>query len=462
MDTRHGNRSLPRCGREWVHAAPTPTDSRRLVTRVPVWLLCSLALIAFAIATVAAPVRASASTVVSFTFDDTLANQYQARSVLAARTMEATFYVNSSRVNNGGYLTKKQLLGLQSDGNEIGGHTVNHLDLTTVDADEQKRQVCNDRSTLLGWGLEASSFAYPFGAETSELRQLVASCGYNAARDDRGISTAGQPAESLPPEDPFAIKTVDAIEASTTLTDLQAAVTRAEQAGGGWVTFVIHNVCDGCGTHAVSASTLGTFLDWLAPREAAGTTVKTIDEVIGGDLKPAVAGPAAPAVPSGNMVKNASLEADSDDNGFPDCWQPNSWQVNSSTWTRTSDARSGGYAERVDVTSYTSGAVRLLSQQDLGYCAPSARPGHSYKLRVWYKGSARPRLVGFFRNRIGAWNVLAQSSRLSRSTNWTRGLWTTPPLPSGATAIGIGVALESTGSLQMDDLAVHDAADKPG
>jgi peptidoglycan/xylan/chitin deacetylase (PgdA/CDA1 family) len=401
------------------------------------------------------PARGSGSTVVSLTFDDSLANQYQTRSMLAARGMNATFYVNSGRVDTGGYLTKAQLLALQSDGNEIGGHTVNHLDLSTVDVDEQKRQICNDRSSLLSWGFAVSDFAYPFASGGPAVAQIVKDCGYNSARDYGGLTGN---AETLPPGDQFAIKTVEGVASSTSLGDLENAVTRAENAGGGWVIFVFHNVCDGCGTLVVSPSTLASFLDWLAPRSTAGTSVQTVKDVIGGDLKAAVQGPPPPAVRSGNMLLNASLETDADGNGFADCWQPNSWRVNSSKWTRTTDAHSGGFAERVDVTSYTSGAVRLISQQDLGYCAPTVVAGHTYKLQAWYKGTARPRLVAFYRDSVGAWKVLGQSSRLSRSATWKRGTWTAPPLSAGATGIGMAVALESTGSLTMDDLAVSDTA----
>jgi peptidoglycan/xylan/chitin deacetylase (PgdA/CDA1 family) len=401
---------------------------------------------------------AAGPTVVSLTFDDTLSNQYQTGSMLAARGMHGTFYVNSSRVDQAGYMTKAQLLDLQSHGNEIAGHTVNHLDLSTVDTDEQKRQICDDRSSLLSWGFAVSDFAYPFGSDGPTLEQVIQDCGYNSARDYGGLNGTGAPAETLPPADAFAIKTVDGVVSSTTLADLEGDVTRAEQSGGGWVVFVFHNVCDGCSTLAVSPSTLASFLDWLAPRAASGTSVETVHDVIGGNVKPAVAGPPPPPVRSGNMLLNPSLEADADGNGFPDCWQPNSWRVNSSNWSRTTDAHSGGFAEHVDVTSYTSGAVRLLSQQDLGYCAPTALAGHTYKFSAWYKGSARPRLVAFVRNGVGTWRVLGQSARLSKSATWKRGSWTAPSLPSDANGIGIGLALESVGSLTLDDLAISDSA----
>src|SRR5207247_4459383 len=135
-------------------------------------------------------------------------------SMLAARSMHGTFYVNSGRVDQGGYLTKAQLLTLQSDANEIAGHTVNHLDLSTVDSDEQKRQICDDRSTLLGWGLAVSDFAYPFGSDGPALAQIAQDCGYDSARDDGGLSGSGLPAETIPPADPYAIRTEDSVVSS--------------------------------------------------------------------------------------------------------------------------------------------------------------------------------------------------------------------------------------------------------
>src|SRR5205085_5174907 len=121
---KHLPPSAPRRCRGWVSAGFVAT-------------VVALALLAVPTAAAAAP------TVVSLSFDDTLANQYQTRSTLATHSMHATFYVNSSRVDQAGYMTKAQLLALQSDGNEIAGHTVNHLDLSTVDVDEQKRQICD-------------------------------------------------------------------------------------------------------------------------------------------------------------------------------------------------------------------------------------------------------------------------------------------------------------------------------
>ena len=84
-------------------------------------------------------------TVVTLTFDDGDADTYQARSVLAANGLHATWYVISSFIGAEDYLTEGQLRGLRADGNEIGGHTLSHTKLTEVRGAELRREVCQDR-----------------------------------------------------------------------------------------------------------------------------------------------------------------------------------------------------------------------------------------------------------------------------------------------------------------------------
>ena len=72
--------------------------------------------------------------IVSLTFDDGSSDQYAMRSILAEHSMRATFYINSGTVGMPGYLNWDQLAALAADGNELGGHTVDHVKLTTLSA----------------------------------------------------------------------------------------------------------------------------------------------------------------------------------------------------------------------------------------------------------------------------------------------------------------------------------------
>jgi peptidoglycan/xylan/chitin deacetylase (PgdA/CDA1 family) len=279
---------------------------------------------------------------VSLTFDDGNADQYQMRALLAAKAMRATFFINSGRIGLSGYMTSAQVLGLQNDGNEIGGHTVSHADLPTLDLDEQKRQICNDRVALMQKGFTVTNFAYPYGDTSTSTKQIVADCGYNSARGVGDIVSPGTCdgcayAEQIPPVDRYKTDTPDSIKLATTLDVMKGYVTQAETHGGGWVQLVMHHVCDGCDPYSVSPSTLSSFLDWLTPRAAGGTVVKTVREVIGGAEQPGVNGP--PPAPPGslsNLLKNSSLEDDANVDTIPDCWQRGGYGTNTYSWTEIS------------------------------------------------------------------------------------------------------------------------------
>jgi peptidoglycan/xylan/chitin deacetylase (PgdA/CDA1 family) len=163
-----------------------PIDcSRRCLTRLREGLILGGFLLAavFVLALAAPNAAAARPTVVTLTFDDGLSDQYAVRSMLAQRSLHATFFVNSNRIGSGGsYLSWSQLSDLATDGNEIGGHTLDHVDLTTVTATEARRQVCDDRQALVSHGFTVTNFAYPFGARNSSLYSILQGCGYSSAR----------------------------------------------------------------------------------------------------------------------------------------------------------------------------------------------------------------------------------------------------------------------------------------
>jgi peptidoglycan/xylan/chitin deacetylase (PgdA/CDA1 family) len=404
---------------------------------------------------------APAPVVVSFTLDDGRANQAVGRELLARYGMRGTFYVNSGRIGQAGRLTLAQLQELQAEGHEIGGHTVSHPRLTTLPPDEQARQICDERVALSRAGLGVTSFAYPYGALDATTRRLVMDCGYNSGRDSAGLRgadscTSCPVAERLPPADPYVVRTVSSVETTTTLQDLRDQVLQAEAGGGGWVTFVIHDVCDGCGTLAISPATLEAFLAWLSER---GTQVRTVHEVIGGAVKPPVPGPPPPARPAdGQLLLNPSLEDDANADAIPDCWMRHTHGDLSATWTRTEDSRGGSRAQQVTLTRHVSGDVKLVSSQDLGACAPPVRAGHRYRVTAWYKTDGPVRYAAYYRTAAGGWVFWAQGPLLPKSAAYALAEWTTPPAPPEATALSIGLALGGLGTLTVDEHALVDTS----
>jgi peptidoglycan/xylan/chitin deacetylase (PgdA/CDA1 family) len=248
-------------------------------------------------ALVAPAIAKAGPTIVSLTFDDGTADEIAAQPMLSQHGLHATFYINSNNIGaSPSFMTWDQVAGLAADGNEIGGHTLDHVDLTSVNTTEATRQVCSDRQALVSHGFAATDFAYPYGASNSSVESIVQGCGYKSARKAWGLCLVGlMPpncndvlSEPIPPRNTWEIA-VAAVRAYHTLTDIEGAVTRAEDAGGGWVVLLFHHVCDGCDPvngYSVSPAILSGFLDWLAPRSSSGTSVRTMSDVMGDKTAP--------------------------------------------------------------------------------------------------------------------------------------------------------------------------------
>ena len=63
-------------------------------------------------------------------------------------------------------------------------------------------------------------------------------------------------------------------------------MTQAEQHGGGWVQMSFHQICDGCEQYSTPLATLTAFLDWLQPRAATGTVVRTVQQALASSAPP--------------------------------------------------------------------------------------------------------------------------------------------------------------------------------
>ena len=418
---------------------------------------CLLALLvgsAIAIAVPAQPAAAAAQTVVSLTFDDGRATAYNARSILAAHGMVGTFYVISAALGTSSfYMTRQQVKDLAADGNEIGGHTAYHADLTQLDSVEQQREICYDRNTLLSMGLPVRSFAYPFGFYNAGAESAAAACGYNSARST-DVVTAPAVAESVPAVDPYAVRIGTG---SLSLGALEGAVTAAVNGGGGWVPLMFHDVCSGCSSIAISAADLSALLDWLAGQAPNGVVVKTVGDVVGGPVRASVPGPGFPAAPAGvSTVHNASLEYAADGSA-PDCFTQDGYGTNTAVWSRTTDAHSGGWAQRLQVSGYASGDAKLLIRQDLGACAPSVVAGHRYTLTTWYKSTAPTAFLVDKRGAGYTFGYWTTGPTLAAVGGWTRASWTTPVVPADGTGLSFGLVLTGNGTLSVDDVSITDA-----
>jgi len=132
--------------------------------------------------TAPAALLARHQTIVSFTFDDGDADQMTAARILEAYRLEGTFYIIAGAVGTAGYVTGDDLRRLAAAGDEIGGHTVSHLSLPLVAPAEARRQICDGRQILTGWGYQVRSFAYPDATYNAAVEAAVRGCGFASGR----------------------------------------------------------------------------------------------------------------------------------------------------------------------------------------------------------------------------------------------------------------------------------------
>ncbi|MEO5710597.1 MAG: polysaccharide deacetylase family protein [Nocardioidaceae bacterium] len=260
----------------------------------------------------AGPPAAPRPTTVSLTFDDGLASQYAVRGILSSHGDHGTFYINSGAVDAGepGAMSWAQIHDLRGGGNDIAGHTRDHIDVTSYGTYDQRwHQVCDDRARLVEQGFSPAAFAYPFAAFNATAEEIVRGCGYQSGRSGGSLSAAGPHyAETMPPKDPFAIWTLGTTyNGPITLQVLQDAVTAAMAHGGGWLPTLFHEICypgnpsfNSCmaGYRPVSSAVFDAFLGWLDTQQANGVSVRTITDVMSGGATPPVVKVTSPATGS--------------------------------------------------------------------------------------------------------------------------------------------------------------------
>jgi peptidoglycan/xylan/chitin deacetylase (PgdA/CDA1 family) len=428
------------------------------------FLLCCIGTVIGSAVILSNPATATGPLTVSLTFDDGSADQMTAQQLLKNHGMAGTFYINSSFVGSSGSMTRANLETLNANGHEIGGHSFNHPALISVSAAEANRQICTDRNTLLSWGFEVTSFAYPFSDFNPSVKSTVQTCGYNTARAVGGllspISCGDCPAaEPIPPADLYATRTPDDVNTTWTLQDLKNTVTRAE-ANGGWLALNFHHICDACDPPSIRADVLDEFLAWLRPRSGSTsqTTVKTVQQVVTGSVKPPVTPtpPPAPGDSGVNTVRNASLETVSPENAtLPQCFNSSGYGTNKVTYSRVNDSHSGDFGERVMMISRTDGDAKLMTLMDLGECSSQVTRGRKYELSAWYKSNVEVFFTLHKRNANGEWSYWTQSPRFAPAPEWTRATWISRT-PADAVAVSFGLTVDSVGTMTVDDYGFED------
>ncbi|HEU5229255.1 MAG TPA: polysaccharide deacetylase family protein, partial [Ktedonobacteraceae bacterium] len=112
--------------------------------------------------------------IVTLTFDDGWQSQYtQAFQIMQWYDAIGTFYLVPNFLNTPHYLTTDQARKIQRAGNEIGSHTMNHLDLTEQSTGKVSQELVQSKQVLAAQFGSIKNFAAPFGAFNYQVTHQI-------------------------------------------------------------------------------------------------------------------------------------------------------------------------------------------------------------------------------------------------------------------------------------------------
>jgi len=124
---------------------------------------------------------------VALTFDDGYEDAFTTvLPTLQRYSFTATFFIISGIVGQPGYMSWEQLAALRDAGMEIGAHTIDHLDLTSLDLAESEHQITQSKADLeRELKIGVVSFCYPTGLYNAAIEEQVRAAGYMSATTTR-------------------------------------------------------------------------------------------------------------------------------------------------------------------------------------------------------------------------------------------------------------------------------------
>lgn len=173
---------------------------------------------------------------VSLTFDDGWESIYTNGLPLFSKyNVKTTQYVVSGVIGDKAYLKPDQLKKFVEAGHDIGSHSAQHEDLSTIGEDGVRSSLASSRDVLNDYyGMSVFDFAAPYGRTNAQSEALIKSCYRSHRGTDTGYNTAQF--------DRYNLKVMN-VELTTKPEEIAAAVRFAKE-NKLWLILVYHEVSD--------------------------------------------------------------------------------------------------------------------------------------------------------------------------------------------------------------------------
>lgn len=211
----------------------------------------------------------------SLTFDDGLASQYEAARVLEQYGYRGTFYVAAGLLGSSHEgvptMSTAQVQELHARGHEIGSHTYSHVNPRNVSGEVFEQELAKNKETLASLGVDATSFSYPYGEVAHED---TVSKYY---RSGRNVIERINP-YPVPEELRYKLYAIPLSRANLTVIDERLTRVKNE---GGWLILVGHDVTNEMDLRPLYDVTNAELVQLLERIKSSGVKVVTVKEVIG-------------------------------------------------------------------------------------------------------------------------------------------------------------------------------------
>lgn len=164
-------------------------------------------------------------------------------------------------------------------------------------------------------------------------------------------------------------------------------------------------------------------------------------------LDDAFVGVAEPAVV---QPPNASVETPGTNPAKPAQWQSNAWGNNSSSFEYSTSGHTGGRSVKVAMSNYVNGDAKWYYEPQV------LTPGKTYRVAIWYRGTALPQPTVMYTKGDGTSGYLAIPSPdpVGDANTWKL-FSDTFTVPSDAHDVSVFLKIAQNGWLQTDDYAIE-------
>lgn len=209
--------------------------------------------------------------IISLTFDDGCACAYTGGlPILKQYGFVSTQYVISDLLNTPDYMTTAMVKAFQTQGSEIGSHSVTHADLTTLASSQINQELSLSQTTLrkLFGSSVALDFATPYGAYNQTALNAIKTYYRSHRSTDVGYNS----------KDTFNAYNIVTQDVKTTTTPAEVAAWVAQaKADKTWLVIVYHDVATSGSDYLVTPANLSAE---FANIKNSGIPVKTISQAL--------------------------------------------------------------------------------------------------------------------------------------------------------------------------------------